>query len=163
MSGDARTHRMQKALTFWTELFEKAEAAGLNIPHADMDPRPKEILDSPAARGIVYRLRVTKENSRIVLTNKRGSRLGVYDYLLENRNEIDKRFRQGNGTSRPLDWCDNRTGQLDPKRSERWWIRYVVDGGSEDQTRWHAAMPELNEASVVLRNIFQPYLNRLTE
>jgi len=155
---------MQNAEDFWTELFRQAEIDDMNIPHRDKNPRPGEILDTPAVRGIVYRLRVTKENARIVLTNKpAGSRLAAYDYLSEHRSQIDQQFLQDNGTRLSLEWCDNRTGDLDHSRSKRWWIRYVVDVGSEDRGNWPTAMADLNRASVVLRNVIQPHLNRLPE
>lgn len=164
MSEASGTRRMQNAEDFWTELFRQAEIDDMNIPHHDRNPYPKEILDTPAVREIVYRLRVTKENARIVLTNKpAGSRLAAYDYLSEHRSQIDQQFLQGNGTPHPLEWCDNRTGGLDHSRSKRWWIRYVVNIGSGDRERWPAGMTSLNRASVVLRNVFQPYLNRLSE
>lgn len=164
MSEVSRTNRMQNAEDFWTELFRRAKIDEMDIPHRDKNPRPVEILDTPAVRGIVYRLRVTKENARIVLTNKpAGSRLAAYDYLSEHRNQIDQQFLQDNGTRLSLEWCDNRTGALDPGRSERWWIRYVVDVGSGDRENWPTVMANLNRASVVLHNVFQPYLNRLSE
>ena len=137
---------------FWTALFDEAD--NLPIPHSKVNARPTSQLDTRAISGqsdVRYRLAVNKKNARILLTNRKGKRLKVYDHLHKHRSKIDEDWEKGFGNSGKLEWTDDRG-------SGRWSIKFEADVGYEDESKWSQGMPELNRASVNLKNILEEFL-----
>lgn len=141
-----------KRRDFMADLFAQARDEGIDSPFKNLSPSVHGILHRHArGSGLVYRVAVNRNESRVVVTNARGRWEGALDVLAAKRTEIDQTF--GAADLQALEWPEQVT-------AGRWAIRYTVDTnyqGKPDPTR----MRELNRASAEMKRVFEPYLQQL--
>ena len=142
-----------KKRDFMAALFAQARDEGIDSPFKNLSASVHGILHTPAkGQGLVYRVAVNRNSSRVVITNASGKWLGALAALTENRQEIDNDFAAA-GLPQPLEWTDRVT-------AGRWMIRYKVDVNYGDKPD-RAKMLELNRAAAAMKHVFDPYLQQL--
>ena len=87
----------------------------------------------------------------MVVTNARNRWIGALDVLVGKQTEIDQAFADADLNA--LKWTERVT-------EGRWWIRYTVAASYKDQPD-PEKMRELNKASALMKQVFEPYLNEL--
>jgi hypothetical protein len=142
-----------KKRDFMAALFQQARDEGIDSPFRDRAPSIYGIMHSPArGSGLVYRIAVTRDQSRVVLTNASGRWQGALEALTARRAEIDVDFQVA-GLPKMLEWPSQVA-------AGRWAIRYTVDAnyrGEADATK----MRELNRAAAAMTQVFGPHLQQL--
>ena len=139
---------------FMAALFEQAKHEGIDTPFKNLTPPDVSGLQSVRARGrgLVYRVAVNRQESRVVLTNRRGRWTRALDALATKRNEIDQAFAQA-GLSKALDWDKQVT-------NGRWAIRYTVASDYQEKVDREKLL-ELNRAAEAMKRAFGPHLSKL--
>ena len=138
---------------FLAALFAQTREERIDSPFKNLSPSVHGILHTTAkGQGLVYRVAVNRNSSRVVLTNVRGKWLGALAALIEKRQQIDKDFAAAD-LPRPLVWADT-------VNAGRWMIRYEVDVNYQDEPDL-TKMLELNRAAAAMKRVFDPYLQQL--
>ncbi len=152
-NGDGPTPSQIKKREFMDRLFAQARAERIDSPFRNLAPSIHGILHTPAqGPGLVYRLAVNRTGSRVVVTNKRGRWLGVFDELAKHRTDIDHAITAA-GLANTLVWSQQVI-------EGRWAIRYTVEVNWQEKTD-STKMRELNRASAEMKRVFDPYLENL--
>ena len=113
---------------FMSKLFEQARDERIDSPFKDRSPNIHGILHTHArGAGLIYRVKVNRRQSRVVLTNTTGKWQGALEALEGKRAEIDADFQKTAGLQGTLEWSEG-------VQAGRWVIRYTVDAGYEDET-----------------------------
>ena len=147
------TSSQVKRRKFMAALFAQARDEGIDSPFKDLSPSIHGILHRHArGSGLVYRVAVNRNESRVVVTNAAGRWEGALAVLAESRHEIDQAFAAA-ALPQALEWPEQVT-------AGRWAIRYTVDTNYQDEAD-PARMRELNQASAEMKRVFEPYLQQL--
>ena len=147
------TQNQVKRRDFLGKLLTQARDEGIDSPFRNLSPSVHGVLHTPAkGQGLVYRVAVNRNTSRVVITNAKGRWLGVLAAWTENRQKIDEDFASAR-LPKPLEWADTVT-------AGRWVIRYEVDVNYREEPD-PAKMLELNRAAAAMKHVFDPYLEEL--
>ena len=137
---------------FMAALFAQARDEGIASPFKDLTPNANGLNQTNArGSGLLYRVAVNRRESRVVVTNARHRWIAALDVLVNNRTEIDRKFAEA--CLNALEWPERAT-------EGRWWVRYTVAASSEDEPD-PEKMRELNRASELMKQVFDPLLNEL--
>ena len=139
---------------FMAALFQQAREEGVPSPFKDRTPGSGGLQHVHArGAGLLFRVAVNQKTSRVVVTNAPNRWTAALQRLAENRAEIDRAFASA-GLPKKLFWTEQMTS------SGRWWISYTVAVGYKEEVD-PARLRELNKASAVMQQVFEPYLNEL--
>lgn len=142
-----------KKRDFLAAVYAQAMDGDIDSPFKHLSPSIHGIQHTPArGPGLVYRIAVNRDESRVVITNSTGKWLGALSALIESRNEINDAFDRA-GLPGTLEWPEQTT-------ADRWAIRYKVDISYQGEPKVEK-MRELNRAASVMKQVFDPYVNRL--
>lgn len=138
---------------FLAELFAHARTEGIDSPFKDLKPRASG-LQRINAKGprLVYRVAVNRQESRVVLTNRKDRWTGALDVLAAKRSEIDEAFADAD-LPNALQWTEQLT-------AGRWAIRYTVAANYPDKVD-PERLRELNRAAAEMKRVFDPHLKEL--
>ena len=131
----------------------QARDGGIDSPFKNLSPSIHGIQSTPArGQGLVYRIAVNREESRVVITNRSGKWLGALSALREKREQINAAF-SGFGLPRKLEWPEQVT-------AGRWAIRYMVEINYQDEPE-AGKIRELNQVAAAIKKTFDPYIEQL--
>ena len=137
---------------FMAALFAQARDDGVASPFENLTPNANGLNQTNArGSGLLYRVAVNRQESRVVVTNARNRWIGALDVLVAKQTEIDQAFAEAGLNA--LEWPERVT-------EGRWWIRYKVTASYEDEPD-PEKMRELNKVSALMKQVFEPYLNEL--
>lgn len=143
-----------KKRDFLAKLFDRARDEGIDSPFKNLAPSVHGILHTPArGQGLLYRVAVNRQSSRVVLTNRGGRWLGALAALRKERQQIDADFAAA-GLPEPLEWDA-------AVKASRWVIRYEVKANYQEEEPDSDRMDELNRAAAAMKRTFDPYIERL--
>ena len=141
-----------KKRDFLAAVYAQARDGGIDSPFKNLSPSIHGIQSTPArGQGLVYRIAVNRDESRVVITNRRGKWLGALSALLESRREINDAFDKA-GLPGALEWPEQTT-------AGRWAIRYKVDISYRGEPQVEK-MSELNRAASEMKRVFDPYVKQ---
>ena len=142
-----------KKRDFLAAVYAQAREKGIDSPFKDLSPSIHGIQSTPArGQGLVYRIAVNRNESRVVITNRSGKWLGALAALLKNRKAINDAFEKADLPGE-LEWSERLT-------AGRWAIRYKVDISYQGEHRVEK-MSELNRAASEMKRVFDRYVKRL--
>ena len=138
---------------FMAALFQQARDDDIPSPFRDLKPSIHGLLHTPArGQGLLYRVAVNRQESRVVVTNARGRWQGALASLRAKRNELDRAFAE-TGLPGALEWPEQVS-------AGRWVIRYTVNANWKDEID-SDRLRDLNRASVEMKRVFDPHLQAL--
>ncbi len=142
-----------KKRDFLAAVYARAREGGIDSPFKNLSPSIHGIQSTPArGQGLLYRIAVNRDESRVVITNRSGKWLGALSALLKSRKEINDAFDEA-GLPGQLEWSEQMT-------AGRWAIRYKVDISYQGELRVEE-MNELNRAASEMKRVFDPYVKQL--
>ena len=142
-----------KKRDFIAALIQQPGEEGINSPFRGRTPGHLGMLATPArGPGLLYRVAVSRKESRVVVTNKEGRWEAALAALAAKRPELDSTFA-ATDLSGALDWPEQ-------VNAGRWAIRYLVEAGWQDEIN-PTKLRELNRAAVEVKRVFDPHLKAL--
>ena len=138
---------------FMAALFAQAQDERIDSPFKNLKPAHFGLQDTPArGQGLLYRVAINRQESRVLLTNVQGRWAGVLAELAKSRSKIDQEFATLD-LPKALEWDEHVA-------AGRWAIRYTVAASYQDEVD-PARMRELNLAAAQLKRVLDPYVKRL--
>lgn len=138
---------------FLAAVYARAREGGIDSPFKNLSPSIHGIQSTPArGQGLLYRIAVNRDESRVVITNRSGKWLGALSALLKSQKEINDAFNEASLPGE-LEWPEQMT-------AGRWAIRYKVDISYQGEPSVEK-MNELNRAASEMKRVFDPYVKQL--